>query len=140
MFFLLFFPVNLTDLWQLFSSPFGSSLDQLENSFFDLMVGPLALVLLPLVDEGVIAVLDHMLGPAPLEGLHDVRPFGPLCLHHRDENVVLLARPFLAVYLRVDVVGPSLPALGICPEVPALAEGIKIKGHFLPLGSFLGSG
>jgi hypothetical protein len=65
----------------------------IDDFFLDLSVGELVVFLLPLVDEGVVPVLDHMVGPASLKFLHYVGPLGLLLLHHHHEDVVFLLGP-----------------------------------------------
>ena len=65
----------------------------IDDFFFDLSVGELVVFLPPLVDEGVVPVLDHMVGPTSLKFLHYVGPLGLLLLHHHHEDVVFLLGP-----------------------------------------------
>ena len=132
----LFF-LELYVLWQGFTSSSGCSLDKFDYSFFDLMVWPFALGFLPFVDQWVISIFYHVLGSAALEDFYYVGPFGPIALHHWNEDIVFLSGPFIMVYLRVDVICPSLATLSIGAEVATFTQSEQFEGNFLPFESFV---
>lgn len=64
-----------------------------------------------LVDQRVVAILDHVLSARIFEDWHDFAPMLPVLHHIFEDAEIFLGRPFSSFLLVVEVVQPSFPAV-----------------------------
>lgn len=90
-----------------------------------------------LVDEGVVSVLDHVLGAGILEDGHDLAPMLPVLHHVFEDAEVFLRRPLSPLLLVVEVVEPSFPA--VLGRLEDLEVGVvkDVLGDLIPLAAVL---
>lgn len=72
---------------------------------------------LVLLNNGVIAILDHMFGPTSIEKFRNECPFRSMLNNIGKELAVLFLGPFVAIDLRTKMVVPLLSALLRTSEV-----------------------
>lgn len=110
----------------------SNSSNKLNDSFLNLMIIPLFFVLLPLINQRMVSIFDHMFSSASIQGLSNISPFCSIILHHVHKYVVLISGPFFMFDLGIDVVDPSLSALSVGSKISSLAQCIEIIGYFFP--------
>jgi hypothetical protein len=115
-------------------------LEGFHDPLFNVSVALLPVAAPPPLDEGVVSVLDHVLRPLPIEPASNVGPPRLFVVDHPHDQEVFLPAPLRAANLLVEVVGPSLPTLGVGLEAATLALGEELVGDFLPLKLFFALG
>jgi hypothetical protein len=87
----------------------------------------------PIFEEGVVAVLDHMLGARTLELSGDDCPLAAEGLDEAEELDVLREGPVRFANVRVQIVDPLLTALLEGTEELALRLAKKLERNISPL-------
>lgn len=92
----------------------------------------------PLLYQRVVSVLDHVFCPSSSKCLGNNWPLLSYFLYLSDQEQVLISFPGLFFDARVEMIAPSLSALGICPEETGFGLMEKLKRDNFPLNRLIG--